>query len=158
MPNFHGGKAYKKVKKVAPEAAGGKFDDDLEDGQMYARVTRMLGDRRVTCFCNDGTERICKIRGALCKGPKKQRIVVNDLVIISFRDFDGSGSDDGEVASGVADIVAWVAPQHHRQVKKRTDNHRNLFSETTESADGLDDLFEEEETTKADEELDIDAI
>ena len=160
MPNFHGGKAYKKVKKVAPEAAGGKFDDELEDGQMYARVTRMLGDRRVTCFCNDGVERICKIRGALCRGPKKQRIVVNDLVIISFRDFDGSGSDssdDKAASNGVADIVAWVPPQHHRQVKKRTDNHRDLFGGTTESADGLDDLFDEEETTK-DEEVDIDAI
>ena len=59
----------------------------------------------------------------------------------------------------MADIVAWVPPQHHRQVKKRTDNHRDLFGGSTESADGLDDLFEEEETAAGgDEDVDIDAI
>ncbi len=174
MPNVHGGKAYKKGKRaVAPDAASARPADELGDGQLYARVLRMLGDRRVTCFCNDGVERICKIRGALCKGPKKQRITVNDIVIISCRTFDsgdaGSSDDDKDGGSstgaGVADIIAWVAPQHHRQVKKRPDTHRHLFASATTAAggDGLDDLFEDEgaataATADADSDVDIDDI
>jgi translation initiation factor IF-1 len=42
-------------------------------------VIAMLGSRRVRCFCNDGVERICKIRGALCKRGRKKFINVGRL-------------------------------------------------------------------------------
>jgi translation initiation factor 1A len=103
---------------------------------MYARVTRMLGDRRVSCFCNDGMERICKIRGTFCRGSKKHRIVIDDIVVISFR---------GD-ASSTADIVEWIASQDYREVKKHIGIHRNLFGSTMASTDGLDDLFENDES------------
>ena len=98
MPNMRGGKAYKKGKKSgAPEDAIGKFSGRI-DGQDYARVTRILGNRRVICFCNDGVERICKIRGALCnrKSPKKQRIEVGDVVLITMRGDGAAGSGTEE--------------------------------------------------------------
>ena len=67
MPNLRGGKAYKKGKKTAndKEEVVSKFLQREKD-QEYARVIRMLGNRRGVCFCNDGKERTCKIRGALC--------------------------------------------------------------------------------------------
>jgi translation initiation factor 1A len=95
MPNLRGGKAYKKGKKTASdkEEVVQKFLQRDTD-QEYARVIRMLGNRRVICFCNDGRERNCKIRGALCKGPNKQKITVGDIVLLSFRDFEVDSEDD----------------------------------------------------------------
>ena len=136
MPNLRGGKAYKKGKKkpavvtvAEGEGGGGKFSGREED-QDYGRVLRLLGDRRVMCFCNDGVERIAKIRGALCKGPKKQKIDVGDLVILSARDCDGSG---------VMDLLEKVARSAWRHVRKEANIHKHLLGE---SDDGEDDLFE----------------
>lgn len=93
--NLRGGKAFKKGKKGGnPEEGEGRTKfDGLEDDQQYARVLRALGDRRMLCFCNDGVDRICKIRGKLCRGPGKQRIEVGDIVVLSFRDFEEDDSD-----------------------------------------------------------------
>lgn len=137
MPNLRGGKAYKKGKKkpaagtaIESEGGGGKFSG-REEGQDYGRVLRLLGDRRVMCFCNDGAERIAKIRGALCKGPKKQKIEVGDLVILSARDCDDSG---------VMDLLEKVARSAWRHVRKEANIHKYLLGEGDE---GEDDLFEE---------------
>ena len=134
MPNLRGGKAFKKGKKkpaAGAETEGGssKFSGREED-QDYGRVLRLLGDRRVMCFCNDGAERIAKIRGALCKGPKKQKIEVGDIVILSARDCDGSG---------VMDLLEKVARNSWRHVRKEAGIHKHLLGE---GDDGEDDLFE----------------
>ena len=134
MPNLRGGKAFKKGKKkpaAGAETEGGssKFSG-REEGQDYGRVTRLLGDRRVMCFCNDGAEHIAKIRGALCKGPKRQKIEVGDIVILSARDCDDSG---------VMDLLEKVARNAWRHVRKEANIHKHLLGE---GDDGEDDLFE----------------
>lgn len=66
-------KAYAK-ESVIPEC---------EDGQMFGRVTKLLGNYRVMVYCNDDQERMCLIRGAL---RKKVWIAVGDIVLISLRE------------------------------------------------------------------------
>jgi initiation factor 1A len=170
MPNLRGGKAYKKGKKIGndKDEVVSKFLQREKD-QEYARVIRMLGNRRVICFCNDGKERNCKIRGSLCKGPKKQKITVGDIVLLSFRDFDASSEEDEEddeedtannknvQHSGTADIIYKFHRDHWRHIKKEAGVHRLLFS--TEDISGktsatLDDLFDynSEENSENDEE------
>lgn len=83
---MRGGKAYKKHKKGDDIKEGIKFSKATE-GQSYARVLRLLGDRRALVFCNDGNDRIARICGALCKGPNKQIIEVGDIVLVSYREF-----------------------------------------------------------------------
>jgi initiation factor 1A len=102
--NLRGGKAFKKGKKSGnPEEGEGRAKfDGLEDDQQYARVLRALGDRRMLCFCNDGVDRICKIRGKLCRGPGRQRIEVGDIVVLSFRDFEDDDSDVDETSKKVS--------------------------------------------------------
>ena len=56
------------------------------EGQEYAVVLKMLGDRRLTAYCFDGVERLCKIRGAMC-GKRKTIISPDDVVLISLRDY-----------------------------------------------------------------------
>ncbi len=93
--NVRGGKAYKKQKKHPVEGTKRDRFSGREDGQDYGRALAMLGDRRVRCFCNDGVERICKIRGRLCKGRNKKLISVGDLVLISPRDFEEGEEECG---------------------------------------------------------------
>jgi initiation factor 1A len=181
MPNLHGGKSYKKGKKVSHEKdEGGKKFYSRDDDQDYARVIRMLGNRRVVCFCNDGYERVCKIRGALCKGPKRQKIEVGDIVFISFRDFDedsdeessaqhtltGGSDATGNVqvfASGrkeIADIIDKVHRDHWRHIKKEAGIHKDLFF--TAAGNDVGDIFdyaaEKEEESEELDDGDIDAI
>ena len=100
--NQRGGKGYKKGKKKPVEDEdktlefpAGRFDKANSEWQDYGRVLRLLGDRRVLCFCNDGAERVCKIRGALCKGPKRKKIEIGDIVAVSYRAYvDGAAADE----------------------------------------------------------------
>jgi len=175
--NIRGGKAFKKGKKPAAGTAD-KVDKFFgrDAYQDYARAVTMLGNRRVRCFCNDGKERICKIRGSLCKGPKKQKIEVGDIVLISYRCFTDSDSDSDEDVSGnqienketketsqVADIMYKYSRAHWRDIRKEEGIHQRLFL-AEEGEDGLDEMFDPEakeetpEDNGDDDDIDIDAV
>jgi len=173
--NLRGGKAFKKGKKPSagetdkiPKFEGRDIDQD------YARATAMLGNRRVRCFCNDGKERICKIRGSLCKGPKKQKIEVGDIVLISYRAFEDAESNSEEeeeegdptrLTADVADILSKYNRAHWRDIRKESDIHPRLFL-AEEREEGLDEMFDEAaaETESpnagnaSDADVDIDAV
>jgi initiation factor 1A len=178
--NLRGGKAFKKGKKPAAGTAD-KVDKFFgrDADQDYARAVTMLGNRRVRCFCNDGKERICKIRGSLCKGPKKQKIEVGDIVLISYRSFMDSESDsdasgnlveaketkETKETSQVADIMYKYSRSHWRDIRKESDIHQRLFL-AEEGEEGLDEMFDPETKGEAgeageaedDEDVDIDAV
>jgi translation initiation factor 1A len=144
--NLRGGKAYKKGKKN-PEKKNVKFEPKGE-GQDYARITKLLGNRRLLCFCNDGKERIGKIRGALCKGPKKEIIRIGDVVLISYREFleptYSDSEDEAETDTNglkLCDIISKYDRADHRLIKTEKGIHRDLLTETGE----LDGLFDEDE-------------
>ena len=71
-----------------------------EDGQVYARVTHMLGNGRLTAACDDGQSRLCKIRGSM---RKREWVRVGDTVLVCLRTFQDEKADvvhrydDGEV-------------------------------------------------------------
>ena len=89
--NVKGGKKFKK-KKVD----GGGGGDDLKNiifrelDQEYAQVTALLGNCRLRLNCIDGKTRIGKIRGAI---RKKSWISMNDVVLVSLRDFEDDKCD-----------------------------------------------------------------
>jgi translation initiation factor 1A len=62
----------------------------VQDGEMLARISKVLGDCRFECECSDGTTRIGKIRGVL-RG--RMFVHVGDTVIASLRDFDRTKVD-----------------------------------------------------------------
>ena len=61
------------------------------EGQEYAKVTTLLGNRRVTLDCMDGKKRLGRIRGNM----KKKRIFINkdDYVLVGLRDFQDEKAD-----------------------------------------------------------------
>ena len=166
--NLAGGKNFKKGRKVPTDGgADEKRFDGLEEGQDLARVTKMLGNRRVLCFCgSDGMERVCKIRGVLCKGPKKQRIEIGDIVLVSNRDYSGGAdeddSDDGPLASksagaksaeggavtasgkrDVYDLMGKLAPSQIRDARRTEKGlHKLLFETAGEHRVGVQAAFE----------------
>jgi translation initiation factor 1A len=61
--------------------------DDSND-QCYATTTKMLGNSRIMVKCEDGNERMCRIRGSM---GRKQWIVVGDAVLVSLRGLQDKG-------------------------------------------------------------------
>ena len=169
--NLRGGKGFKKGKKTPASETELPFFSRTE-GQDFARVIRLLGDRRVVCFCNDGETRVCKIRGALCRGPNKQRIMCEDIVLISLRDFEedttavthhGAGAKNGETlttqdvaitASGrkeIGDIIHKYARSHYRRIRNEYSIHPKLFVEAVGATVGEEDIFAEDGGEEADD-------
>lgn len=79
-----------------------------EEGQEYAQVIRMLGNCQLEALCFDdvgaGKRRLCIIRG---KMRKKVWIRVNDVILVSLREFQ----DDK------ADVIQKYTPDEVRQLK-----------------------------------------
>lgn len=95
MPNRQGGKKYKSSKHgdAKPEM------HEVGEGQMLARVIKVLGDRNMMLLCNDGKERVAHIRGGL---RKKEWIEVGDVVLMSHRDTElgaqqATANDRGDI-------------------------------------------------------------
>ena len=61
-----------------------------EDGQVYARVTKMLGSNRLLATCTYGSERVCTIRGSM---RKREWIRVGDTVLLALREFADEKAD-----------------------------------------------------------------
>jgi translation initiation factor 1A len=66
------------------------------EDQYYANVTKSLGGGRFDLECDDGVQRIGKLRGNM---RKSQWVSVGCIVLVSLRDFEG------DAASGKADIL-----------------------------------------------------
>lgn len=158
MPrNLTGGKNFKKGRKVRDDDEGPVKFSGREEGQNYARVIRALGNRRMACFCNDGVERICKVRGTLCWGPRKVRIEAGDIIIYSLRAEDGMAD--------VGDIIDKIQHKFWRDVRKELGIHPHLFLAEGVIATATDIIFEadgddssEQNEDETDSDVDVDAI
>lgn len=85
-----GGKKNKKRKNESDGVKTHKIPDKKEEGQEYGQVTKLLGNCRLEVNCFDGATRLCHIRGSM---RKKVWIKINDLVLVSLRDFEDSKAD-----------------------------------------------------------------
>lgn len=81
--------ARKRNRKIA-QAERGREMPLAEDGQLYARVTKMLGNNRVLAMCNDGQERQCTIRGSM---RRRDWVRPGDTVLVALRDFQDAKAD-----------------------------------------------------------------
>ena len=85
VKNKTGGNKAKKQKSHAP-----KLDVQKDDEQMYALVTKLLGDYRIMVTCEDGVERMGTIRGSI-----RKRIWFHTgmYCIVAPREFDSDRMD-----------------------------------------------------------------
>lgn len=61
-----------------------------EEGQTYARVTKMLGNGMLLATCVEGVERLCKIRGSMWR---REWVHPGDVVLVALRDFQDTKAD-----------------------------------------------------------------
>ena len=86
--------AKKKKKRKRPTVIAAKrpiADLAKTDGQEYATVLKVLGDRRVELKCMDGKKRIGRIRPTLRR--QRKFIMLGDYVLIGLRDFQDEKAD-----------------------------------------------------------------
>jgi translation initiation factor 1A len=139
MPiNKKGGKNCKKGKNSNAKEDEMIFmvECNKNDGQMFGRVTKVLGDKRFSVRCNDGKDRVCKLSGTI---RKNDRVELNGIVLISIRDptLDSMNSD-----SNRGDIIANVDPRLHKHLKEMEGINPILFLTGDKESDVIDDIFD----------------
>jgi initiation factor 1A len=120
MPNQKGGKNYKKSKHSTPMKAQLFLP---EQDQIFGRVIRNLGQRRMLVFSNDNKIRMCHIRGSMRRG--SSWISVGDIVLITRRDFEKLPESPGEYEN--ADIISRYDKDLTSDLKKVPGINPKLF-------------------------------
>jgi initiation factor 1A len=119
MPNQKGGKNYKKSKHATPMKAQLFLP---EQDQIFGRVIRNLGQRRMLVFSNDNKIRMCHIRGSMRRG--SSWISVGDIVLLTRRDFE-KPPVPGEYEN--ADIISRYEKDLQSDLKKIEGINPKLF-------------------------------
>ena len=88
MPGAHGKRKSKTANGTEDKRKGTL--EFKEDGQMYACVTKAAGDRRFIARCDDGIERLCKLRGSM---RRRDWVCLNDIILISTREYGDEKAD-----------------------------------------------------------------
>lgn len=88
MPNFKGGKKFKRQKKDNdPVKRNVRFKSKLEDCEVYGRVIKALGSCRFSINCCDGKTRLGQLRAGM---KKSIRIFKDDWILVGLRSFETS--------------------------------------------------------------------
>jgi translation initiation factor 1A len=153
MPiNKKGGKNCKKGKNSNAKEDEMIFmvECNKNDGQMFGRITKVLGDKRFSVRCNDGKDRVCKLSGTI---RKNDRVELNGIVLISIRDPTlGSINSD----SNRGDIIANVDSRLHKQLKEMEGINPILFSTGDKESVVIDDIFDRNAGDEDDDDEDED--
>jgi translation initiation factor 1A len=90
--NVHGGSGHKKFANKYNNNNGprnNKLRLSEDDGEIYAIVSKMLGNGMFFCHCIDGIDRLGHIRGKFSGRGKRDNIVeVGKWVLIGLREWD----------------------------------------------------------------------
>ena len=152
--NIKGGKKHKKNKKDVDNTVDFKSTKVVEkksEDQEYGQVTKLLGNCNLEVSCFDGVNRFCHIRGSM---RKKVWIKMNDIVLVSLRDFELSKADI---------IYKYEIPEiNYLKKENEIPDNIKLYDDIEEKKDiGIDfddESDEANDTVNNIEEIDIDNI
>jgi translation initiation factor 1A len=90
VKNTHGGSGHKKFgRKFTTAPKSNKLRVSEDEGEIYAIVTKMLGNNMFHCCCIDGATRLGHIRGKFAGRGKRDNIVQGGKwVLIGLREWD----------------------------------------------------------------------
>jgi translation initiation factor 1A len=114
-----------------------------EDGQDYARVTKMLGNGRLLATCTDGKERLCIIKGSM---RKREWVYVGDTVLVGLRSYQ----------DGKADVIFKYQPTEIQKLKKMGEVLPTVHQDTDTICEHVD--FDHVNDCVASEFTDIDGV
>jgi len=136
VKNTHGGSGHKKFARK--HNAGGSKSNKLriseDEGEIYAIVTKMLGNGMFHCYCIDGVIRLGHIRGKFTgRGKRDNMVEGGKWVLIGLREWDVPSEKSAVVSSGKQKI------QQCDLLEVYADTDKHILRETvTENWSSLD--------------------
>jgi initiation factor 1A len=90
VKNAHGGSSHKKfARKHFSAAKSNKLRLSEDEGEIFAIVTKMLGNGMFHCYCIDDEARLGHIRGKFSgRGKRDNMVEVGKWVLIGLREWD----------------------------------------------------------------------
>lgn len=100
--NLHGGAGHKKfARKHASGSKSNKLRVSQDEGELYAIVTKMLGNNMFHCHCIDGTLRLGHIRGKFTgRGKRDNMVEGGKWVLIGLREWDVPSEKSSSISKG----------------------------------------------------------
>jgi translation initiation factor 1A len=164
VKNTHGGSGHKKFgRKFTTAVKSNKLRVSEDEGELYAIVTKMLGNNMFHCHCIDGMTRLGHIRGKFTGRGKRDNIVQGGKwVLIGLREWDTDSKASttpvkGKVKLQQCDLLEIYGDTDKQRLKdsidqnwKELDKHdisRDAHTETDENSGfvfGTDADFERE--------------
>lgn len=94
VKNTQGGSSHKKFgRKFAVSAKNNRLRVSEDEGEVYAIVTKMLGNNMFHCCCIDGVIRLGHIRGKFTgRGKRDNMVQGGKWVLIGIREWDLSST------------------------------------------------------------------
>ena len=108
VKNVHGGNKHKSQgRKFTTVKASNKLRIAENDGELYAIVTKMLGNGMFDAFCIDGITRLAHIRGKFSgRGKRDNFVEVGKWVLVGEREWDiQSNADKTKIAKLKCDLL-----------------------------------------------------
>jgi initiation factor 1A len=102
VKNTHGGSGHKKfARKHTGGAKSNKLRVSEDEGEIYAIVTKMLGNGMFHCHCIDGTVRLGHIRGKFTgRGKRDNMVEGGKWVLIGLREWDVPSEKSSSISKG----------------------------------------------------------
>lgn len=102
VKNTHGGSGHKKfARKHTSGSKSNKLRVSEDEGEIYAIVTKMLGNNMFHCHCIDGTVRLGHIRGKFTgRGKRDNMVEGGKWVLIGLREWDVPSEKSSSISKG----------------------------------------------------------
>ena len=100
VKNTHGGSGHKKfARKHTSGSKAIKLRISEDEGEIYAIVTKMLGNNMFHCHCIDGTIRLGHIRGKFTgRGKRDNMVECGKWILIGLREWDVSSEKSSSMS------------------------------------------------------------
>ena len=129
-----GNKARRQGRKFVATVSS-KLRVSMEDGEIYAVVTKLLGNAMIHVLCIDGTQRICIIRNKFRgRGKRDNCVAIGTWLLIGKRDWEIVDGNKKEKC----DLLEVYTLNDVEQLKKLPNNWKVLTS-VTEKEEPQDD-------------------
>jgi initiation factor 1A len=152
VKNTHGGSGHKKFGRKF--ASGGAKNNRLrvseDEGEIYAIVTKMLGNNMFHCFCIDETIRLGHIRGKFTgRGKHDNMVQGGKWVLIGLREWDisseKSSSSKSKEKMQQCDLLEVYSDSDKQRLRETISDNWSILDKNdvskNSSTDALNDDF-----------------
>jgi initiation factor 1A len=133
VKNIKGGSKHKKFARKSGNSSG--FDDRVRKSahtdEIYASVSKILGNGRVEILCNDGKSRHCVIRNKFSgKNKRNNEVTTGSIILAGRRSWETPNPDKMETC----DLLCVYNNSHINNLKTEPSVNMRLLQSTSTSA------------------------